>query len=83
MKKTMISLLAIIGFSTLSGVGFAKNGADDPAGHVRGGNDDPAGHTRVQPKLQPGIVIIAERRGADDAPGDVRGGGNDDPIGHR
>jgi hypothetical protein len=49
-------------------IGFARHGADDPAGHVRGGGaDDPVGHAR---------------RGADDPAGHVRGGGADDPVGH-
>ncbi|MDX6422807.1 MAG: hypothetical protein QOI67_278 [Gaiellaceae bacterium] len=54
-------------------VAIAKNGADDPAGHVRHGRgaDDPAGQVR-------------HGRGADDKPGHVRhGGGADDGPNHR
>ena len=66
-------------------IGFARRGADDPAGHVRGvdpmgharrGADDPAGHVRGGAD---DVVGNRRGRGADDAAGHVRGV---DPVGH-
>ncbi|MEY2569099.1 MAG: hypothetical protein QOE35_3628 [Actinomycetota bacterium] len=50
-------LLTVIAIGGTSGTAFARQGADDPAGHVRHGRgaDDPAGHVR-------------HGRGADDGP---------------
>jgi hypothetical protein len=76
MKLKKIAVAALIGLATIgatSEVAWARQGADDPAGHVRhgGGADDAAGHQR-------------HGRGADDAAGHQRhGGGADDGPNHQ
>jgi hypothetical protein len=75
---------------------FARQGADDPAGHNRRGRgaDDPAGHASIIIKDE--TQQIARRgRGKDDPAGHAsitvkketiqiarRGRGKDDPVGH-
>lgn len=74
-KKALVSII-IVG-SAVGGAAapaFAKQGADDPAGHVRKGRgaDDAPGDDKGGKKGGKG-------RGADDAPGHVRQGrGADD-----
>jgi hypothetical protein len=75
-KLTIISLLVLVAVSAIAvgtAVAQAKNGADDPIGHVRGGQgaDGPAGH-------------VPGGQGADDPAGHVRHGrGADDPAAHK
>ncbi len=44
----IIAVLAVTAFGGITGAATARQGADDPAGHVRhsGGTDDPAGDDR-------------------------------------
>jgi hypothetical protein len=80
-----------------SGVAVAKNGADDPVGHVRSGHgaDDRAGHIRhshgrddssaraVRRATDDPAGHVLRTRGSDDPVGDVSGGhGADDGPGH-
>jgi hypothetical protein len=48
-KKLIIGgVIAVAAITGSTGTAFARQGADDPAGHVRHGRgaDDPAGHVR-------------------------------------
>ena len=72
MNKLLLTLLFAVGISAVTQPAMARQGADDPAGHVRQarGLDDPAGHVR-------------QARGLDDPAGHVRGGVNEHPAGHQ
>ncbi len=68
---------------------FARQGADDPAGHVRQarGADDAIGHVRQEDRSASrsanSATDVRQSRGADDAPGHIRQGrGRDDPQPH-
>jgi hypothetical protein len=70
---------------------LARQGADDPAGHVRQcrGCDDPAGHVRQARGADDRVVEVRQARGADDPANhdanDDRGGrvrGADDRTPH-
>ena len=68
---------------------FARNGADDGAGHVRhgGGADDGAGHVSGGHGADDGASRGTTARGNDNRPGDnggaSRGRGRDDGANHR
>ncbi|MEA2154188.1 MAG: hypothetical protein QOE11_328 [Solirubrobacteraceae bacterium] len=80
-KKIVLTATAV---ATLAapGIAQARQGADDPVGHVRhNGADDVRGAHHVSAKAKHRHARHARRhvRGADDAPGHVRGGADDGP----
>lgn len=86
-----ISLLAVAATATLAATpGFARQGADDPAGHVRQGRgaDDAAGDVRRGRGADDAAGDVRQSRGADDAGkaaddrGRGQGRGRDDAAGH-
>jgi hypothetical protein len=70
--KTMLTITAAA-LVALPGVAQARQGADDPAGHVRHAATEVHHHNNG----------TAGRHGADDAPGQGGGHGADDTPGHR
>jgi hypothetical protein len=91
-KSAILAGTAAVAAMTISPA-FARQGADDPAGHVRQarGADDAVGHVRQEDRAATASTSradnaaadIRQARGADDAPGDVRRGrGRDDPRPH-
>lgn len=84
-KHILIAVLALAAIGGTTGVATAKQGADDPAGHVRQGADDVAGHVRHSGTAE--SKVRAHRRarhgrGADDSAGHVRHSGADDGPNH-
>jgi hypothetical protein len=88
-KRALIALsaIAVFGATALNtGSAVARQGADDPVGHVRHGHgaDDPRAHKArhgrgADDKAADDKRARAARHGADDPAGDDRGGrGNDD-----
>jgi hypothetical protein len=74
----LIAALGLAAFGGTAGVATAKQGADDPPGHVRHGRgaDDGARHARSSSHRRHG-------RGSDDGPGHRRHGrGSDDGPNH-
>lgn len=62
MNKILLAMLVSVGVMMATAPAMARQGADDPAGHVRQGRgaDDPAGHIR-------------QCRGCDDPAGHISG----------
>jgi hypothetical protein len=86
-KRALIALsaIAVFGATALNtGSAVARQGADDPVGHVRHGHgaDDPRAHKArhgADDKAADDKRARAARHGADDPAGDDRGGrGSDD-----
>ncbi len=76
----LIAVLALAAFGGVTGAANAKQGADDPAGHVRqshGADDSKAGAKRRAHHR-----AHHARHGADDRAGHVRHGGADDGPNH-
>jgi hypothetical protein len=84
----LIAVLALAAFGGTASLATAKQGADDPAGHVRhSGADDPAGHVRHNAaddaKKARAARRAHHRRGADDGIRHARHGhGADDAPNH-
>ena len=93
MRRTTTTAMLVVALAGLGAVGagtvWAKQGADDPAGHVRGGNgaddrgaDDRRARTAHRGRGRDDKRVDDRRhrgRGLDDRPGDDRGGrGSDD-----
>jgi hypothetical protein len=89
MKKfaTLLALIAAFAIAVPLAA-QAKNGADDPVGHVRHSGidrpgDDGVRHSTKAAKLKAATASKSGRNGADDAPGDDNGHqGNDDGPNH-
>lgn len=78
-KRAAIALALVAGLMTAPAAAFAKNGADDPAGHNQGDDHGRTGRT----------TLVHNRKGNDDPTGHDQGDdhgkdrkGNDDPPGH-
>lgn len=89
LSTLIIGVLAVAAFGGSAGIATAKNGADDPVGHVRhSGADDTAGHVRRSgaDDTTRRATRRAHRRGrhgADDRAGHTRRGhGADDAPNH-
>jgi hypothetical protein len=81
MKKfsLLLSTLAIVSLPSLA---LAKQGADDPAGHMRG---EGRGHASLinSSTAAPFLLVARRGRGADDPAGHVRRGrGAEHGVGH-
>jgi Ni/Co efflux regulator RcnB len=84
-KKIVLTATAIAALAA-PGMAQARQGADDPAGHVRhSGADDVRGAKHAKKSSKARSRARQHRgRGADDAPGHVRHGrGTDDGPNHR
>jgi hypothetical protein len=83
-KKTLLTAAAIAALA-VPGAAQARQGADDPAGHVRHTADDVRGahHTTSAAKARTRARHHRRGRGADDVAGHLRrAGGNDDGPNH-
>jgi hypothetical protein len=84
----LIAALAVAGIGGATGLASARQGADDPPGHVRHGRgaDDPAGHVRHSGTDDSRRSSRARRarKQSDDGPGHIRHSrGSDDGPNHR
>jgi hypothetical protein len=66
----LVAGLAVAAVGTTADVATARQGADDPAGHVRHsrGADDPAGHQRHRAHHATTRGHVRHGHGADDGP---------------
>jgi hypothetical protein len=83
-KKILLTATAIAALA-VPGAAQARQGADDPAGHVRHSADDVRGahHSSSATKTRSRVRHHRRGRGADDVAGHVRHGrGNDDGPNH-
>ena len=71
-KFISIATIAAAGLLAAATPSLARQGADDPKGHVRG---EGAGHPVKQD-----VPVILARQGADDPKGHVRGEGTGHPV---
>lgn len=78
------ALLAAMGAALAATPALARQGLDDPAGHVRQENRQP--DRAIELRTAPGAdratasaKDVRQARGADDAPGHMRGHGADEP----
>jgi hypothetical protein len=66
-SKTLIALTAVAALS-LPAAALAKNGADDPAGHVRHASHSTTHHVRHHARHARHTGVHHARHGADDGP---------------